>query len=1014
MAEATSPTSPAICLNLMSGSSPIPDALGGTEYTVSSGAGDLQAYINGTGVGSGKGALNADGSHKGNTYLVPAGVTYTNVILPQTTGAGYTCIRSNSSSLPNGTIGSASNRVGPSNVSQMFTVNGTGNGTVPGWDVPTGSNGWRVIGMQSIHDSGTFQYTQVQVRGNRCCFERCYTIPHAQASDAFRGIFMEGASDLQIWDSWMEGRAVQGDAQGFWCRTFVNVPARLHIENCEIRGSGENLMLGDATSLFATQDVTIKRNHLFKPLEWMKFLPNTSTPNPAFVMPPNAVNTNGYSIKNLFEQKYAARVLFEGNVLENCWVGNQNGDAIVVNTGNRAVGAGNAYSGPNDDVEVLDVMFRSNKIIYVDLMFTINWVGPRDIHIPRRLAFMNNLGLQVRTGMGLIAHWNQEVRIEHNTAVPCDGSFYETYAGGLYLNRSNDATNTDPFENFTFKNNVLGWAQNANGIKYIPETGAIDLNFTDTTRAANFSSTTWSNNAQFGGTLPTMTSITRYATSAAAGIDTSTGVLSGGSALIGAGSDAADIGVNFTTLQAAIDGVEGAAQAPVANWSGTQTPGSFQVSFTDLSSNTPTSWVWSGTDGFSSTQQNPTFTFTSAGTKTVTLTATNATGSDDFTSDIQVTAIGGWTFRSSSSTTAGAGVSSIAYSPATVVAGDLIVVTLNRSDPTSIDSVTDTMGNTYSAVSASVSVPGLSTSLSRTFWAVSSLSATSPTVTANFTGTTASFSRMFCSVFIPLGTVTLIGSNTGTGTSVLSPMNSGSVAATSNDNLLLYGVNDFNTTVPTDPSGWTGLDASKRLIAYDTELRGTYSYQPSYAGSQSWVAQIVVFDATATSSVTLSATTKSYTSTYTAYDVSLVAFTAETLTAVSKPFFITPYSAQLSAVGATSSIYLIRVFEFVPGLRASAVIRAQVPVANTSYYVDSTYNSIHPFTTVEERDALRAGEIVEKLVAFPPKTMTTDALFQSAAITAQQAYQAEISAVATSDFDGTRGVEETYDGTTWS
>ena len=55
------------------------------------------------------------------------------------------------------------------------------------------------------------------------------------------------------------------------------------------------------------------------------------------------------------------------------------------------------------------------------------------------------------------------------------------------------------------------------------------------------------------------------------------------------------------------------------------------VVFTDASTNTPTSWAWVCPGGTPSTSssQNPTITYNTAGTYTVTLTATNAGGSDD-------------------------------------------------------------------------------------------------------------------------------------------------------------------------------------------------------------------------------------------------------------------------------------------------------------------------------------------------------------------------------------------------
>ncbi|MBK7029753.1 MAG: S8 family serine peptidase [Bacteroidales bacterium] len=77
--------------------------------------------------------------------------------------------------------------------------------------------------------------------------------------------------------------------------------------------------------------------------------------------------------------------------------------------------------------------------------------------------------------------------------------------------------------------------------------------------------------------------------------------------------------------------------APVADFSAnTTTPAvNAQVNFTDISSNVPTTWAWSFNpatvtylNGTTSASQNPQVKFTAAGTYSVTLTATNAYGSD--------------------------------------------------------------------------------------------------------------------------------------------------------------------------------------------------------------------------------------------------------------------------------------------------------------------------------------------------------------------------------------------------
>ncbi|KAA3637194.1 MAG: PKD domain-containing protein, partial [Calditrichaeota bacterium] len=71
---------------------------------------------------------------------------------------------------------------------------------------------------------------------------------------------------------------------------------------------------------------------------------------------------------------------------------------------------------------------------------------------------------------------------------------------------------------------------------------------------------------------------------------------------------------------------------PTADFTGTPTSGiePLTVDFTDQSTDA-TGWSWDFGDGGSSTAQNPSYTYTVAGTYSVTLTASNACGSDVFT-----------------------------------------------------------------------------------------------------------------------------------------------------------------------------------------------------------------------------------------------------------------------------------------------------------------------------------------------------------------------------------------------
>jgi PKD repeat protein len=84
-------------------------------------------------------------------------------------------------------------------------------------------------------------------------------------------------------------------------------------------------------------------------------------------------------------------------------------------------------------------------------------------------------------------------------------------------------------------------------------------------------------------------------------------------------------------------------QPPVAQFTGIPTSGAapLLVAFTDQSTNSPTSWSWTFGDGGTSTAQSPGHTYNSAGQFTVSLTATNAYGSDGETKTNYITVSSG-------------------------------------------------------------------------------------------------------------------------------------------------------------------------------------------------------------------------------------------------------------------------------------------------------------------------------------------------------------------------------------
>jgi PKD repeat protein len=61
-----------------------------------------------------------------------------------------------------------------------------------------------------------------------------------------------------------------------------------------------------------------------------------------------------------------------------------------------------------------------------------------------------------------------------------------------------------------------------------------------------------------------------------------------------------------------------------------------EVRFSDESTGEPTSWQWDFGDGQTSQQQNPSHTYTSSGSKTVTLVVSNASGSDSTVKEVRI------------------------------------------------------------------------------------------------------------------------------------------------------------------------------------------------------------------------------------------------------------------------------------------------------------------------------------------------------------------------------------------
>jgi PKD repeat protein len=85
-------------------------------------------------------------------------------------------------------------------------------------------------------------------------------------------------------------------------------------------------------------------------------------------------------------------------------------------------------------------------------------------------------------------------------------------------------------------------------------------------------------------------------------------------------------GTNFCTAAVDVEVIDNPGSAPVADFDGTSNE--LEATFTDLSTGTPSTWLWDFGDGSTSTLQNPVHNYLTPGTYTICLTVTNDCGSD--------------------------------------------------------------------------------------------------------------------------------------------------------------------------------------------------------------------------------------------------------------------------------------------------------------------------------------------------------------------------------------------------
>jgi hypothetical protein len=490
---------------------------GAATITVAAG-GDLQAAV--------------DAAKPGDTILLQAGATFNGVKLPAKGGSAFITIRSSAadSSLP-----PAGQRMDPKYASLLPKIRSTTAG--PAIRTSAGATYWRLqfleflpasssssVNLVEFGAAGTSQNT-LSLVPQHLVIDRCYL--HGDASFGQRRGLALNSGDTQVLNSYF--RDFKGVSQDTQAIAGWNGPGPYLIENNYIEAAGENILFGGSDPNIPNlvpSNITIRRNQITKQTAWM---------------------TQSWTVKNLLEFKNAANVTVEGNIIENNWAAGQQGYSILFTPRNQ--------SGTAPWTIVKNVTIRSNIIRHVAAVFNIcGYDNLATSQQTQNISIVNNLMYDISTRwsipnhpangwMAVIGGGPKDITFDHNT-VDNDGTstiqLYQGYAPTGYK-----------IYGFELKNNLL------RDNKY----GVFGANSSEGTATFNMYTPGWyvQANTFAGGSLSWYPAGNDFPTLAQwladfASASTGNYQLDSTSQSNNAATDGTDIGVNFTTLNAALAG----------------------------------------------------------------------------------------------------------------------------------------------------------------------------------------------------------------------------------------------------------------------------------------------------------------------------------------------------------------------------------------------------------------------------------------------------------------------------
>jgi hypothetical protein len=228
----------------------------------------------------------------------------------------------------------------------------------------SGANHYRLIGLEVTRQQGgpvVYDLASIQPTTgtmDHIVFDRVWM--HGTAQDeTTRGIELGGSTYVSVVDSFFTDfhcisiSGACGDAQAINGGIGSNPMGPYQIVDNFLEASGENILFGGGSATLTPADIEIRRNHMFKPLTWMKN-------QPGYV---GGTNGNPFVVKNLCELKNAQRVLLDGNIMEYSWGGfSQVGFGILLTPRNQGNGEGGNLC---PACQVTDVTVRNLTISHV-------------------------------------------------------------------------------------------------------------------------------------------------------------------------------------------------------------------------------------------------------------------------------------------------------------------------------------------------------------------------------------------------------------------------------------------------------------------------------------------------------------------------------------------------------------------------------------------------------------------------------------------------------------------------